>query len=186
MVSYFKHYEIQIIIKVAAKSVLFRSVGPHISSYIHESKIELLKRKFILFQNNGFQKGYGQHLSRIWAILGLGEVNDDSSDVHDEVNVPSRLYWAKNIHLHTLGRFSLRSLCPRGTRATEIQATGRVREDLNYSRYIKCIVPYAVLSGHITTLKNKQKLDVSSEGPSSRVSTKGLRSKRRVSACFLR
>jgi hypothetical protein len=32
----------------------------------------------------------------------------------------------------------------------------------------------AVLSGYITTLKNKQKLDVSSEGPSSRV-TKGLR-----------
>ena len=28
---------------------------------------------------------------------------------------------------------------------------------------------YAVLSGYITTLKNKQKLDVSSEGPSSRV-----------------
>jgi hypothetical protein len=28
----------------------------------------------------------------------------------------------------------------------------------------------AVLSGYITTLKNKQKLDVSSEGPSSRVS----------------
>jgi hypothetical protein len=27
-----------------------------------------------------------------------------------------------------------------------------------------------VLSGYITTLKNKQKLDVSSEGPSSRVS----------------
>jgi hypothetical protein len=52
-----------------------------------------------------------------------------------------------------------------------------------------------VLSGYITTLKNKQKLDVSSEGPSSRVSdnideviisTKGLRSKRRVSAYFLR
>ena len=35
-----------------------------------------------------------------------------------------------------------------------------------------------VLSGYITTLKNKQKLDVSSEGPSS--------TKRRVSACFLR
>ena len=32
----------------------------------------------------------------------------------------------------------------------------------------------AVLSGYITTLKNKQKLDVSSEGPSSRVSVKGL------------
>jgi hypothetical protein len=29
-----------------------------------------------------------------------------------------------------------------------------------------------VLSGYITTLKNKQKLDVSSEGPSSRVSSK--------------
>jgi hypothetical protein len=29
----------------------------------------------------------------------------------------------------------------------------------------------AVLSGYITTLKNKQKLDVSSEGPSSRVTT---------------
>jgi hypothetical protein len=29
----------------------------------------------------------------------------------------------------------------------------------------------AVLSGYITTLKNKQKLDVSSEGPSSRVSS---------------
>ena len=27
-----------------------------------------------------------------------------------------------------------------------------------------------MLSGYITTLKNKQKLDVSSEGPSSRVS----------------
>ena len=40
----------------------------------------------------------------------------------------------------------------------------------------------AVLSGYITTLKNKQKLDVSSEGPSSRVSS--LRSKRRVSAYF--
>ena len=40
-----------------------------------------------------------------------------------------------------------------------------------------CIVWYgmlwydAVLSGYITTLKNKQKLDVSSEGPSSRVSS---------------
>ena len=42
----------------------------------------------------------------------------------------------------------------------------------------------AVLSGYITTLKNKQKLDVSSEGPS--LLTKGLRSKRRVSAYFLR
>jgi hypothetical protein len=30
----------------------------------------------------------------------------------------------------------------------------------------------AVLSGYITTLKNRQKLDVSSEGPSSRVSIK--------------
>ena len=30
----------------------------------------------------------------------------------------------------------------------------------------------AVLSGYITTLKNKQKLDVSSEGPSSRVSSR--------------
>jgi hypothetical protein len=29
-----------------------------------------------------------------------------------------------------------------------------------------------VLSGYITTLKNKQKLDVSSEGPSSRVSSR--------------
>jgi hypothetical protein len=29
----------------------------------------------------------------------------------------------------------------------------------------------SVLSGYITTLKNKQKLDVSSEGPSSRVSS---------------
>jgi hypothetical protein len=28
---------------------------------------------------------------------------------------------------------------------------------------------YAVPSGYITTLKNKQKLDVSSEGPSSRL-----------------
>jgi hypothetical protein len=28
---------------------------------------------------------------------------------------------------------------------------------------------YDVLSGYITTLKNKQKLDISSEGPSSRV-----------------
>jgi hypothetical protein len=35
----------------------------------------------------------------------------------------------------------------------------------------------AVLSGYITTLKNKQKLDVSNDGPSS---------KRRVSAYFLR
>jgi hypothetical protein len=46
-----------------------------------------------------------------------------------------------------------------------------------------------VLSDYITTLKNKQKLDVSSEGPSSRVTTflmKGLRAKRRVSAYFLR
>ena len=41
----------------------------------------------------------------------------------------------------------------------------------------------AVLSGYITTLKNKQKLDFSSEGPSSK---KGLRSKRRVSAYILR
>jgi hypothetical protein len=41
-----------------------------------------------------------------------------------------------------------------------------------------------VLSDYITTLKNKQKLDVSSEDPSFR--TKGLRSKRRVSAYFLR
>ena len=32
---------------------------------------------------------------------------------------------------------------------------------------------YCVLSGYITTLKNKQKLDVSSEGPSSRVSGEG-------------
>jgi hypothetical protein len=31
---------------------------------------------------------------------------------------------------------------------------------------------YTVLSGYITTLKNKQKLDVSSEGPSSRVSSR--------------
>ena len=29
-----------------------------------------------------------------------------------------------------------------------------------------------MLSGYITTLKNKQKLDVSSEGPSSRVSSR--------------
>ena len=40
----------------------------------------------------------------------------------------------------------------------------------------------AVLSGYITTLKNKQKLDVSNEGPSTL--TKGLRSKRRVSVFF--
>ena len=39
----------------------------------------------------------------------------------------------------------------------------------------------AVLSGCITTLKDKQKLDVSSEGPSSRVSLLI-----RVSAYFLR
>jgi hypothetical protein len=32
----------------------------------------------------------------------------------------------------------------------------------------------AVLSGYITTLKNKQKLDVSSEGPLSRVSSRDL------------
>jgi hypothetical protein len=31
----------------------------------------------------------------------------------------------------------------------------------------------AVLCGYIATLKNKQKLDVSSEGPSSRVSSRG-------------
>ena len=41
---------------------------------------------------------------------------------------------------------------------------------------------FTVLSGYITTLKNKQKLDVSSEGPSSRVSSQ----LRRVSAYFLR
>ena len=33
----------------------------------------------------------------------------------------------------------------------------------------------AVLSGYITTLKNKQKPDVSSEGPSSRVSSREQR-----------
>jgi hypothetical protein len=32
-----------------------------------------------------------------------------------------------------------------------------------------CLPTNAVLSGYITTLKNKQKLDVSSEGPSSRI-----------------
>jgi hypothetical protein len=43
----------------------------------------------------------------------------------------------------------------------------------------------AVLSGYITTLKNKQKLDVSSEGPSSRVSM-ARRQRRRENMAYLR
>ena len=43
----------------------------------------------------------------------------------------------------------------------------------HFTDYTKdAYIDYAVLSGYITTLKNNQKLDVSSEGPSSRISSR--------------
>jgi hypothetical protein len=43
---------------------------------------------------------------------------------------------------------------------------------LSYTKTVCTSVGSTNVSGYITTLKNKQKLDVSSEGPSSRVSSR--------------